>query len=584
MNQHFIPASKVAAALLLLSLFIQFVPAHCQELNRASMQETQQYTDEAGKTGSRAKVEFTQMQDLNPDAPADNRLVKQKWALVVGISKFKEGRLNPLNSAESEMDRSAKEFYDYLIDPQAGRFSEKHVKLLLNSNATRQRIISAISDGFLGSAVGPDDLVIIYFASNAFPSTDGSTYLCAYDCALDNVYGSCISMQNLMSTLKKNLRSDRIVLVLQAAYSGAASLESGAKALFGAYNLDIEKLALGKGYIILSSSRPDQITWGSSFSRNLIAALKKENGLIGLQKAFALARDETEKETLSKDPDRVQSPVWKSAWSGNELVIGTPPVEKISELPADLLKFQSAEAQYLLATQALNSAKLDEALKHYEAAVKINPEYGDALADYGAALCLKNEWSQAAIYYAKAVAAQPEDALFHLNYARVLGELGELEQCKKELERAYELNPKDLTVIKALSNVHLAREPQKAVELLKEALELYPANALLHERLSYAYARTGEAELALAQALESVRLDAGSASAQMTLGSALYYKGSFKEAARAYKEVSRIDPKNIDAYYYLSRALLKSGDKIGSELAMKEFLRLAPESDPRVKR
>ena len=164
-------------------------------------------------------VEWTTIQDLKPNAAPENRTVKQKWAVVVGASKFKEKRLC---GEEIAMDAAAQAFYRYLIDPHGGRFDPEHVKLLINGAATRQNIMNALNDRWLGSLSGKDDLVVVFVATNGFPTTDGTTYLCAYDAALDNIYSTCISMQTLMDTLRHNVRSDRILLVLQACYSGAA--------------------------------------------------------------------------------------------------------------------------------------------------------------------------------------------------------------------------------------------------------------------------------------------------------------------------------------------------------------------------
>ncbi|MBZ0186378.1 MAG: caspase family protein, partial [Candidatus Obscuribacterales bacterium] len=276
-------------------------------------------------------IEFTKIQDLNPDERSTNRLIKQKWAVVIGTSKFKESRLRPAET--NDMAQSAREFYDYLVDANGGRFDRNHVKLLTDAHATRQSIMSALGSNFLGNAVGPDDLVVVFIATSGFPTTDGNTYLCSYDCALDNIYGTCISMQTLMSTLKKNVHCDRILLVLQAAYSGAAELEAGAKSLTKSYNLDLEKVVLGNGFIILSSSQPNQMTWGSTFSKNLTSALRQENGLIPLDKAFTIAKEKTESETAALDYMKKQVPVMKSAWTGNELVLGAPPAERVANLP-----------------------------------------------------------------------------------------------------------------------------------------------------------------------------------------------------------------------------------------------------------
>src|SRR5205085_460576 len=120
------------------------------------------------------------------------------------------------------------------------------------------------------------------------------TYLCTYDCSLDNVTGTCVSLRSMMEQLKQKVQANRIVLVLQAGYSGAAQLNEGAKEIFSPKNMDIEKLLLGKGYAIISSSKPDQLSWTDVFSSSFIKALMEDDGLIRLPDAFAKARDETE--------------------------------------------------------------------------------------------------------------------------------------------------------------------------------------------------------------------------------------------------------------------------------------------------
>ncbi|MBS2008031.1 MAG: tetratricopeptide repeat protein [Cyanobacteria bacterium SZAS TMP-1] len=526
-------------------------------------------------------VEFTTIQNLNPNAPATNRAVKRKWAVVVGAGRFQEGRLT--SSTENDMDQSAREFYNYLVDEQAGRFDRSHVKLLVNNTATRQNIMSALGPEWLGAVTGPDDLVVVYIATNAFPTTDGNTYLCAYDCALDNIYGTCVSMQNLMDTLRKSVHCDRILLVLQAAYSGAAEIDSGAKDLYKGYNVDLDKVMLGKGYVILSSSQPNEITWNSAFSRNLIAALRTEGGMVPLQKAFAMARDKTASETMIGHPERKQTPAMKADWKGTDLVVGTPPLETISALPSSVTTFLSAETCYLKATQLLSAGNISEALKEYKNAITVDPNYADALADYGATLTLNGNWQDAATMYERAIAVHPNDELFYVNYARVLEKLGKEDQCKTALEKAYSLNNKDMSVLTALASRYLTMgQYTDAVRYLEEAVKLYPAYSDLHERLSYAYARAGDVDAAVTEAQQAVKLNARSASAQLNLGSALMIQGDARNALPAYQAAARLTPDNPEVHYLISRCMEKLGDRDGAKLELALFIKLCAATDPRL--
>ncbi|MBK9206318.1 MAG: hypothetical protein IPL73_28675 [Candidatus Obscuribacter sp.] len=82
--------------------------------------------DNTDMTAPAKGVEWTKIQDLNPNATATNRPIKQKWAVVIGAAKFKEPRLNGM---DSKMDIAARNFVTYLKDPNGGRFPESHVKL-----------------------------------------------------------------------------------------------------------------------------------------------------------------------------------------------------------------------------------------------------------------------------------------------------------------------------------------------------------------------------------------------------------------------------------------------------------------------
>lgn len=528
-------------------------------------------------------IEFTKIQDLNPNARGTNRPIKQKWAVVIGASKFKEGRLAA--TAASDMAQSAKEFHQYLVDPRGGRFDRNHVKLLLDADAPRQSIMTALGPSFLGNAAGPDDLVVVYIATSGFPTTDGNTYLCTYDCALDNIYGTCISMQTLMSTLKQNVRTDRILLVLQAAYSGAAELEAGAKSLMmgpPTYNLDPSKVLLGNGFIILSSSQPNQITWSTAFSKNLTSALRQEDGMISLNKAFAIAKQKTESETASTGINKKQVPVMKSAWKGSELVLGAPPVERVANLPASINSFLSAEGAYLKASKLIAEGKTDEALEQYKLAIAADPKYADALADCGAAFTMKDDWKSAADMYKRAIAVNSSDELFHLNYARILDKLGEKVSSLEELNIAYRLNPKDMSVLIALANKLLAADKaDAAVRYLEEAVDLYPSRSDSRERLSYALMKSGDIGQAGAQAKEAVRLDPKSASAQTMLGSVLMVQGYVGPAVDAYKEAANLAPNDPDVIWLLSRSMEKIGDRQGAMAQLTHFLQLCSPSDPR---
>jgi len=522
-------------------------------------------------------VKFTKVQDLDPNKQGPNRPIRQKWGVVIGISKFKESRLAPIAPV---LDAAAKSFYEYLVDPHGGRFDTKHVRLITNSKGTRQNILDNIGPQFLGALAQPDDLVVVFITTDSFPTTDGTSYLCTYDCALDNIFGTCISINDIMQTIRQNVKAERILLVLQAAHSGAAELPGAGKSR--PTKVDENRSVTGSGVIIISSSEPDQKSWSNIFSSNFVASLKEKDGLIPLGEAFDKTKTKTETDTTSGSFTDKQTPVMKADWKGQDLIIGAPAVEEASAIPVNVADYLAAESYYFKANDLVTQGKLDEALEQYKKALDTDPGYADALADMGAILSLKKEPQQAADAYVKAIAVKPKDALYRANYARVLAQLNKADESKKELETAYQINPKDKVVLTALSGALLReKDTEGAMRYLKEALVLYPKASDVYDKLSFAHVQSGNYAEAVDNAQKAVALDPNSVSARLNLGSTLLIMGNLNQATKAYIEATKLAPQDANAHYLLSRTLEKSGDLTGAKEELQKFVKLAAPQDPR---
>jgi tetratricopeptide (TPR) repeat protein len=253
-----------------------------------------------------------------------NRPVRDKWALIVGISEFKDTKLNLHYPA-----KDAKDFYNFLVNE--GNFAKDHVKLLTNDQATRANILSELGDKWLPHVANPDDLVLIYISSHGSPSemdVVGVNYLLAYDTDVDNLLASGLPMQDLTGVIKTRVHSDRVVVVLDACHSGGA--EPGAKGLKRTTNVDADAVAQGTGQLVISSSSTSQVSWESKkyensvFTRCLIESLRKNGNATTLGEAFKTMQDEVRTEVL-QERGVLQEPVLKSRWKGSELRISVPP-------------------------------------------------------------------------------------------------------------------------------------------------------------------------------------------------------------------------------------------------------------------
>lgn len=257
------------------------------------------------------------------DKKAINKPIRDKWALIVGISNFKDSSINLHYCA-----KDAKDFYDFLVTEK--NFAPDHVQLLTDNTATRANILSLLGNKWLPRVAEPDDLVVIYFSSHGSPSSldvGGVNYLVAHDTDINDLYVTGIAMQDLSRIIKERVHCDRVMVLLDACHSGVAAPSS--KGLARSGNVNVDTIVQGTGQLVLSSSSPDQRSWeskryqGSVFTKHLIEGLRKDGKMTRLGEAFNYLNEEVQREVM-RDRGVLQNPVMKSKWEGDDLVIGVP--------------------------------------------------------------------------------------------------------------------------------------------------------------------------------------------------------------------------------------------------------------------
>ena len=253
--------------------------------------------------------------------------VRDKWALVIGISNFADPGLNLKFAAKDATD-----FRNYLV--QEAHFEPDHVKLLMDRDATRQGIVDNLGDKWLKRNAHPEDLVVIYVSthgSSAKEETGNSNFIIPYDGNLENVVFNGIPMQWLTAGIKDLVHCNRIVLVMDVCHGGA--IADGAKGIYrSAMDLDPKKILTGEGQLVLASSQADQISWESKqypngvFTRRLLEGLRRNGDKTTLKDAYGYMREKVTEEVL-RDRAHFQTPVLITKWwQGDDISIAVQPV------------------------------------------------------------------------------------------------------------------------------------------------------------------------------------------------------------------------------------------------------------------
>jgi len=292
--------------------------------------EVKEWQKRIGKIFERAGV-------LEPSGPPGP--IRQRYALVVGVGKFKHG-ITPLEYAAKD----AEDFYKFLIN--IAKFPAENVILLKNESATRDNIINALNR--IKKTAEENDLVVIYISTHGTPPDKfGGVHIVTYDTEVkprEKVWYTAVTDKEI-SAFVTELKAKRLVMILDTCYSNGAykgipnflppggkslgideeegygiSKEYG-KRLFGAKDIIVEETYKpskptteeGWGKILISASGPGEKSWESDILHNsiftyyFIEGLKKNNASI--RDAYFYAKPLVyQRVKQEKGPDIEQNP------------------------------------------------------------------------------------------------------------------------------------------------------------------------------------------------------------------------------------------------------------------------------------
>ncbi len=187
------------------------------------------------------------------------------WALVVGVASYNH------MPALRYTDDDAYRLYAFLKSPGGGAVPDEQLRILIDEDATRERILSSMNDIF--SRAGPNDMVIMYFSGHGLK---GAFLPIDFD-----GFGNKLYHEEITGALNKSKARYKLCIV-DACHSGSLLAMRGAKSqqLITTF---YDQLAQAQGGTALFlSSKSEETSLESSglrqgvFSHFLIRGLKGE--------------------------------------------------------------------------------------------------------------------------------------------------------------------------------------------------------------------------------------------------------------------------------------------------------------------
>ncbi len=259
--------------------------------------------------------------------------VHEKWALVVGISKFQDPRLHRLNFASKD----AKDFAAMLLDPNVGRFQASHVHSLAEGEVTTRQLKEELN-WLARSASDPNDLVVVFLSSHGTPrgiDTAEVNYIATSDTEVipeDSLFATALPMVEISDIVRSRIKARRAVIFLDTCHSGAAIANPGAEqqglADSSASLAALDRLRQGVGRAIVTSSATDEQSYEGKpyangyFTHFLLEALQKNGGHDSIEQIYGYLKQNVAKAAGSIQ--RKQNPAFSRSEHGEEIVIGAP--------------------------------------------------------------------------------------------------------------------------------------------------------------------------------------------------------------------------------------------------------------------
>ena len=198
------------------------------------------------------------------------------------------------------------------------------------------------------------------------------------------------------------------------------------------------------------------------------------------------------------------------------------------------------------AFDSLARGNLDDARLGFEAALRADPDYGEALLNLGTVHLRQGDATRAATYYGQALEGHPDDRDLA---ARAHYGLGEVDMRSRawpsavnHLEQSLALDSTSHAVYNNLGYalIQAGRTPEAAA-VLRRGVARFPGVAVLHKNLGLAELASGRVAVSESEATKALELDPGLASAWGLRVKARARAGDLAGAREAFRRFTKLE-------------------------------------------
>jgi len=255
--------------------------------------------------------------------------------------------------------------------------------------------------------------------------------------------------------------------------------------------------------------------------------------------------------------------------------------EALSDVETLTIKHQKEPLLYNISGVCLKTiGELEMAVKSFEKAIVIKPNFTDAHYNLGLTLYELNQMQAAINSYEKALTFQPNYAEVHNNLGIAQRELGQINDAIKSYEKVLSINPDYAEAHNNLGNALYDRgELDEAINHYHKVIAIQPNNAEAHHNLGNTLNELGQTDEAIKSYKKTLSIAPDYIDAHNNLGNILKELGQTDEAIKCYEKALAINPEYAEGHNNLGNALKDLGQFNDAVIFYKQALAINPSYD-----
>jgi len=242
------------------------------------------------------------------------------------------------------------------------------------------------------------------------------------------------------------------------------------------------------------------------------------------------------------------------------------------------IKPDYADAHFNLGLTLQELNQLDAAVKCYQVTLALESSYVKAHNNLGIIYKELGKMADAVKSYEQAIALQPGFAEAHNNLGITFQELGQLDEAVKCYEEALVIQPDYIEVLNNHGNtLKLLGQTDEALNSYKQALSINPDYADAHNNIGIIYHEMGQFDEAIKCYKKVIAIKPEHAEAHNNLGVTLNKLTQFHEAINSYEQALAINPNYDEAHFNLGVTLYELGQSDEALNSYKRTLVINPD-------